>query len=886
METKPEKKEMIFSAGSENTAENTGIKKSGKTAKKKKLTITPLFDEEGNLVEEVETGSQASMDMPDRVDVEKDKSTDIADIGIQEIENEPLVEDGAIPEADPETEELTEEIVAVPGTELKEEGPGDENVVIPEADPETEELSEEIVAVPSTELKEEGPGDENVVIPEAEPETEELSEEIVAVPGTELKEEGPGDENVVIPEAEPETEELSEEIVAVPGTELKEEGPGDEIVAIPEADPETEKLRDEESGNDDLGSPPIETKVETGSEVQNEIITKPESVATIETDQATTEVIAKEAGPDDAESESTEDDDIDEVEDHADYTSLNKEEIVTAMEELVLLENVMAYRQKAGKLKIAFNAFHKAEKESLLEEFISGGGKHEDFIMPEDKLTERFEAALTIYKDKKQQHLERLEEIKRENLEKKLQMLEQIKDLINSEEPLKKTYDEFRSIQDKWREIGNVPRNEISNLWQNYHFLVEKFFDKVKINNELRDLDMKKNLEKKIELCEKAEELLLESSVLKSFKQLQRYHQEWKEIGAVPHDKKDELWERFKATTEKINERRREYYEELHGEQENNLSAKRALCEKMDEILTAMPETISHWQKANDEVNELVKMWRTLGPAPRQHNDTIWNRFKSLIDDFYNQKKNHFSSVKNEQINNYNLKLDICQQAEALKDSTSWRDTTEELIRLQQEWKKIGPVPRRYADKIWKRFRSACDEFFNKKQSFFSNQKVSEEENLKVKESLIEKIRQIKIGEKREETLNDLKEIQREFINTGHVPIRKKNEVNAAFREAINQKLDQLKISPREISVTQFRGRIGDGHTGKDYSGHASAKEQTFLSGKINKLKNDIALWENNIGFLANSAAADVLKREFEKKIERTKDEVALLETKLKMLME
>ena len=580
--------------------------------------------------------------------------------------------------------------------------------------------------------------------------------------------------------------------------------------------------------------------------------------------------------------------DVDEIEDHQDYSALSREEIVFAMEELIADEKAIQFRQKAGKLKIAFRELAKHEKDSLLASFLAEGGERDQFVMEPDELAIRFEAALAVYRDKKQKQIEEQEEVKKQNLQKKLEMLERIKELINSEEPLKKTYDEFRGIQDRWREIGNVPKGEISNLWQSYHFLVEKFFDKVKINNELRDLDMKKNLEKKIELCEKAEELLLEVSVLKSFKLLQRYHQEWKEIGAVPNDKKDELWERFRAATEKINERRREYYEQLHSEQENNFAAKRALCEKMEEVMAALPESINDWQNTNDEVNELMKMWRSLGPAPRQNNDEIWKRFKGLVDEFFNQKKNHLTSVKDEQVNNYNLKLDICQQAEALKDSTEWKETTDELIRLQQEWKKVGPVPRRHADKIWKRFRGACDEFFTKKQAHFASQKDSEEENLKIKEGLIERIRTMEIGANREENLNTLKEIQREFIETGHVPFRKKNDIQAAFREAINQKLDQLKVNYAEISGGYGRPprqqnyrNDGDRYQQQQQGGN---KERTFVMQKIQKLKADVALWENNLGFLANSAAAAVLRSEFDKKIQRTKDEIALLEAKLRTI--
>ncbi len=776
------------------------------TSENKEVTITPLFDEEGNLVEP-DTGVYMKQDVV-AVDPETEKTEEIniesASDEIHEVTKVPAEISDEIPENDSEPR-----IKAEVG--IKDEDETEVEVESPKA---IEAETPEVVEAETPEAVE----------PEVEVEVE-----------------------VELPEAiEAETPEIVEaEALEAKETEVEVESPEPIEVETPEV-------------------------VETETPEESVTAELSDSIETISPD-----------GESDADSE-----ELEEIEDHADYTSLSKEEIVTAMEELVAHEKVMLFRQKAGKLKIAFFELIKAEKEQALNFFVAEGGLQSDFAYTPDELSQRFEAALHLYKEKKQQHLEKLEEVKKENMVRKLEMLEKIKELINSEEPLKKTYDEFRSIQDKWREIGNVPKNEIGNLWQSYHFLVEKFFDKVKINNELRDLDMKKNLEKKIELCEKAEELLLETSVIKSFKQLQRYHQEWKEIGAVHHDKKDELWERFKDTTEKINERRREYYEQLHSEQENNYSAKKALCEKASEIVANLPESISDWQKYNEEVNELIKMWRSLGPAPRQYNDEVWKRFKSLVDEFYNQKKIHFTSVKDEQINNYNMKLDICQQAEALKESTEWRETTEDLIRLQQEWKKIGPVPRRHADKIWKRFRTACDYFFEQKQKHFSTQKESEEENLKIKEGLIEKIRQLEISDKKEEALNTIKDIQREFIETGHVPFRRKNEIHTAFREAINQKLDLLKISYSEINAGTFRPRGDSRFERGDRQSRIPARENMSLQNKISKLKNDIALWENNIGFLANSAAAEVLKIEFEKKIERTKEEIILLETKLKMLQE
>jgi len=327
------------------------------------------------------------------------------------------------------------------------------------------------------------------------------------------------------------------------------------------------------------------------------------------------------------------------VQDEIDYDHLNKQELVEILEDIVQERDIMKIKDSVAKIKVAFYKRNREDIENAKQHFISQGGDEKDFVHTEDPLEHRFKAAFAIYKSNKAKYNEELEQEKQNNLKKKLEILEELKQLINSEETLKKTYDEFRNLQEKWKEIGLVPASELNNLWQNYHFLVEKFFDKVRINKELRDLDMKKNMEAKIALCEKAEELLLETSIIKSFKLLQKYHEEWREIGPVPSDKKDILWERFKAATDKINERRREHYKELQEEQEKNYEAKVALCEKAEEVLNENYDTFKSWQAGTEKMNELLKIWKTIGRAPKNKNDEIWARFKSSLDKFYSDKK-------------------------------------------------------------------------------------------------------------------------------------------------------------------------------------------------------------------------------------------------------
>jgi hypothetical protein len=571
------------------------------------------------------------------------------------------------------------------------------------------------------------------------------------------------------------------------------------------------------------------------------------------------------------------------VQDEIDYDHLNKQELVEILEDIVQERDITKIKDSVAKIKVAFYKRNREDIENAKQHFISQGGDEKDFVHTEDPLEHRFKAAFAIYKSNKAKYNEELEQEKQNNLKKKLEILEELKQLINSEETLKKTYDEFRNLQEKWKEIGLVPASELNNLWQNYHFLVEKFFDKVRINKELRDLDMKKNMEAKIALCEKAEELLLETSIIKSFKLLQKYHEEWREIGPVPSDKKDILWERFKAATDKINERRREHYKELQEEQEKNYEAKVALCEKAEEVLNENYDTFKSWQAGTEKMNELLKIWKTIGRAPKNKNDEIWARFKSSLDKFYSDKKEFLTQIKEQQINNYNLKIDLCVRAEALQDSEEWGKTTRELINLQKEWKKIGPVPKKHSDKIWARFRAACDHFFNRKEEHFKNIRNIEEENLKLKTELIKEVENFEVKDDKQENLAAVKDFQKRWLEIGHVPFNQKDKIHNEYKKAFEKLLDKLKINNLEISVQNFKNHVEMLKNSPDGE-RKLARERFNLSQKIKKLEEDINLWENNIGFFSHSKQSEALKRDFEKKIEKAKNEVRYMTEKLKII--
>jgi len=571
------------------------------------------------------------------------------------------------------------------------------------------------------------------------------------------------------------------------------------------------------------------------------------------------------------------------------YGKMSREELVQVLEALVMHEDVNFIRKHIGYIKAVFRKLLKDESLDHFEKTISAEGEttetQETQEIPVDPLVERFDAAMNTYKDKKLVFDQAIERQKQENLEAKERILEELRNLIESEEELKKTYDQFRDLQEQWRSIGAVPQNAKNTLWNNYHFLVEKFFDKVKINKELKDLDLKKNLELKTELCEKAEELLLEPSIVKSFQRLQKLHEAWKEAGPVPNDKKEEIWERFRAATEKLNKRRQDYYEGLREEQQRNLSAKIVLCEKAENLAEIIPETPRQWQDHTNQINKLFKMWKSIGFAPKKVNNEVWNRFRSALDNFFKNKKDYFQKFKENQTENYNQKLNLCLQAEAIKDSTDWRHTTDELIALQHEWKKIGTVPSKFSDKIWKRFRAACDEFFKRKSDYFSNIGEMQDENLQKKKEVIELIKNHQYSSDNAENLRIINEFQRQWMEIGHVPIKQKDKMQAEYRNAIDEQFEKLGISKRAKSTLSFRSKI-ENIKNTPNAEHIIYKERSFLLNKISALQNDIKVWENNIGFFASSKKADILKNEFEDKIEKAKQEITIIEEKLKILRE
>lgn len=561
---------------------------------------------------------------------------------------------------------------------------------------------------------------------------------------------------------------------------------------------------------------------------------------------------------------------------------MTKEQLVEMMEETVKETDLSKIKDKVAAIRIHFNKLNKEDMDREVEQFLQGGGDMETFQHVADDCETRFNEAFSIYKSNKAHQNELLEAQKLENLAQKKALLEDLKQMIASEESLKKTYDEFRTLQDRWKEIGQVPATENANLWNTYHFLVEQFFDKVRIGRELRDLDMKKNLDMKVDLCEKAEELLNEKSLTKAFQELQKLHEQWKEVGPVPQEKKDEIWERFKAATDKINQIRREHFAKIAEEQNGNFQTKTALCEKAEEIVNGEYASINAWQKKSTELTELFQVWKTVGPAAKKENEEVWARFKAAMDSFFAKKKEYFSTLKDQQTENLERKTQICIEAEALMESTEWKKASDQLKKLQEEWKAIGPVPKRHADKIWKRFRAACDAFFNRKSEHFSGMRGEEEANLEAKKALIEEVKAFELGTSRNENMEALKAFQRRWLEIGHVPMKVKDAINKEFRGLIDGFFDTMRKNQDEASTNEYREMMAN--LKDDPEGHDKLRrERTNLQNRIQKLRDEIAVLENNIGFFSNSKNSELMRAEYEKKINKAKSDLKVLEAKLKI---
>ena len=566
-----------------------------------------------------------------------------------------------------------------------------------------------------------------------------------------------------------------------------------------------------------------------------------------------------------------------------DYSAMSRSELINALKKQIREHHVSSVRDNVEAIKAAFEKESAILEDKARAEFVASGEPVELFINQPDQLQKEFSALLFEYRTKRDEDRQSQEQSKEKNLAEKYEVIEGIKDLINRQESLDHTFQEFRELQQRWREIGPVPQNKLHDLWETFHLHVENFYNYIKINNELRDLDLKKNLESKVELCEKAEALILEPSPVRAFKALQKLHDLWREVGPVPHDKKDELWDRFKSATAKINIRQQEHFESLRNQLKKNLEAKEELCEKAEALIAKVSSSPKEWEDRSKELIDLQQIWKTIGFAPKKENNQVYDRFRKACDTFFNNKREFFKTYKEDQQNNLQLKTELCIQAEAMKESNDWKKTTDEYIRIQKRWKEIGPVPRKQSDTVWKRFREACDYFFDRKKAFFGNMDNAQLDNLKAKEEIIKELTEFELKEGSEKSFELLQDFQRRWSDIGFVPIKEKDRVNQEFRNLINQKFDHLNVDEADKNLHKFHNKLENWRS-TDQFGDKIGQERNKIMLKLKQLENDIIVWENNIGFFAKSKNSDALIRDFQHKIENGKRNIELLNKKLDMI--
>ena len=499
-------------------------------------------------------------------------------------------------------------------------------------------------------------------------------------------------------------------------------------------------------------------------------------------------------------------------------------------------------------------------------------------VNPFIEIERAFKELYARYKGRRAVYFQNLEKEKQLNLDKKLEVIEELKNLLETTEDLNRTFPEFRALQNRWREIGPVPQARIKDVYETYQHYVEKFYDYVKINNELRDLDFKKNLEAKTLLCERAEALEKSPNVVEAFAQLQKLHEEWKEFGPVAKEFREEIWDRFRAATSRINKMHQAYFENLKVQQKENLVAKTALCEKAESLADKDIKDSNGWNAVTKEFEDIQKEWRKIGFASKKDNQKIYDRFRAACDKFYNRKREFYADFKEQMNTNMEKKIALCEQAEAVMDSTDWKKTSDYLISLQKQWKEVGPVSRKKSDQVWARFRAACDHFFDNKEKNFGGVDPQYVDNLKAKQAVVDEVNAyVATGDAREDD-KAARAFAERWNAVGFVPFKEKEKIQEAYRDAMAAKFPDFRVS-----AGGGRGKAQRGGRGRVETSPARQERDRLLQ-KFRKLESEIATYENNIGFFASSKKADSLVREFQKKIDAAKEELAALEEKIHQL--
>ena len=562
----------------------------------------------------------------------------------------------------------------------------------------------------------------------------------------------------------------------------------------------------------------------------------------------------------------------------------NKAEVLERVKEIAHAEEA-PLKDEVDYLKTAFYKLHIAEREAKLKEYIDNGGDPAAYKITPDELEDQFKAEMGIIKERRQQQFREQEAEKEENLKRKQDIIEKIKAMVTSPEEASKTYQEFKALQQEWRDIKAVPAEKANELWRNYQLYVEQFYDLLKLNSEARELDFKKNLEAKNRLCEAAEKLADEQDVISAFHQLQKLHQEYREIGPVSKELREEVWQRFKAASTVINKRHQQHFESMREREEENLTKKTELCEKVEAIAAEENKGSADWERHTQEIIALQQEWKTIGFAPQKMNVKIFERFRAACDSFFTNKADHFRSLKDSYKDNADKKRALIEKAKALQDSTEWRSTSDKLIALQKEWKTIGMVPKKLGDQLWEEFLGACNKFFEARNAAGAGQRGEERQNLEQKRDVISRLNALAdAGDAEGDIQQKVQQLTEEYNAIGHVPFKEKDKLYDDYHAALDRLYKELNVSVARRRLSKFKDSLKQ----VAEKGEAALdNERTRLTRQAEQLKQDIQTYENNLGFLsASSKKGNSLIDEMNRKVQKLKDDLQLVKDKIKAINE
>ena len=559
-----------------------------------------------------------------------------------------------------------------------------------------------------------------------------------------------------------------------------------------------------------------------------------------------------------------------------------KQEVVERLKEIAASDKAPV-KDEIDLLKTVFYKLHIAEREARLKEYIDGGGNPETYQVVPDQDEETFKAQMAVIREKRAQIMQQQEAEKQANLEKKLKIIEKIKAMTTSPDEAGKSYNEFKELQQQWKDIKNVPADKANELWRNYQLYVEQFYDLLKLNSEAREYDFKKNLEMKTKLCEAAEKLANEEDVISAFHQLQELHQQYREIGPVAKELREEVWARFKAASTVINKRHQQHFEDLRAKEEENLARKTALCEKVEELGKVENKGAADWEKRSKEIIDIQNEWKTIGFAPQKMNVKIFERFRAACDDFFGRKAEYFKALKVTFSENIEKKKALVEKAQALADSTDWKATSDKLIALQKEWKTVGMVPKKIGDQLWQEFLGACNKFFEARNAAGAGQRNEEHANLEKKKGIIEQLKAL-AENAAEATKEKVQALTEEYNKVGHVPYKEKDKLYEAYHEVLDRIYKELNISTKRRRLNDFKANIKNvAKRGEE----ALDNERGRLARRFEQLKQEIQTYENNLGFLnASSKKGNSLIDEMNRKVQHLRDDLELVRQKIKAIDE